>query len=263
MIDLHSHILPGVDDGSPDMETSLEMARQSIAAGVHTMVATPHVNERYPVDPLEIGEHVGRLNLALARAGIALAVLPGAEVAHTRAGELSDAQLRASCLGQLSAILVESPYTAVPFFDELIFELQLRGLRPVLAHPERCIMFQRDGRRVASLVERGVLCCVNSGSLAGRFGQTARRTAVGLLRAGLVHCVASDCHDTERRVPGVRAGLDSVRAEVPGIEQLAEWLTAEVPVALLAGSPLPPRPELPEQPRGRWWQKSRRAADPD
>jgi len=258
VIDLHTHILPAVDDGAPDMDVSLAMARAAVVAGVHTMVATPHVNERYDLDPMDIGEHVGRLNLTLARTGIALAVLPGAEVAHSRAGGLSDRDLRATCLGGHSALLIESPYTPSPFFDEFLFDLQLRGFRPVLAHPERCPMFQSDVDRVAALVARGILCSVNTGSLAGRFGRTARRTAVELLRRGLVHSLASDCHDTERRPPGLRDGLNAVRDDIPGIEVLGDWLTAEVPAALVAGAKLPPRPALPERPPSRWARVRRR-----
>lgn len=252
MIDLHTHILPAVDDGAPDMDAALAMARVSVDTGVHTMVATPHVNDRYALDPLAIGERVGHLNLALARAGVALGVLPGAEVSHTRAGELSDRQLRASCLGGHSALLVESPYASSPFFDELLFDLQLRSFRPVLAHPERCPMFQGDLDRLAGLVERGILCSINTGSLAGHFGRTVRRTAVELLRRGLAHSLASDCHNTDRRPPGLNAGIEAAQEQIPGAQAMAEWLTVSVPGALLDGSRLPERPALPEQPAGRW-----------
>ena len=255
---MHTHILPAVDDGSPDVDESLAMARRAVAAGVHTMVATPHVNDRYRLDPLDIGSHVGHLNLAIARAGIALAVLPGAEVAHTRAGALGERELRAACLAGSSALLVESPYSPAPFFDEFLFDLQLRGFRPILAHPERSTMFQADTNRLAALVERGVLCSINTGSLAGDFGRTVRNTAVELLRLGLVHTIASDCHDTEHRPPGLAAGLESVRDEIPGVDVLSGWLTFDAPAALLAGTPLPSRPSLPAEPPSLWQRMQRR-----
>jgi protein-tyrosine phosphatase len=252
VIDLHSHILPALDDGAPDIEASLEMARMAAADGVSTMVATPHVDERYGLDPPAIGEHVGHLNLAIARAGIALAVLPGAEVAATRAASLSGADLEAACLGDSRALLVESPYSTVPFFDELLFDLEVRGYRPVLAHPERCPMFQADLARLAELVERGMYCAVNGGSIAGRFGSKVHRFAISLLREGLVHAVASDCHDSVRRPPGLSAALADAEAEVPGAAALGDWLTNAVPAALLTDRPLPPRPPLPAEPRSRW-----------
>ncbi|MEA2444965.1 MAG: protein-tyrosine phosphatase [Thermoleophilales bacterium] len=252
MIDLHSHILPALDDGAADMEVSLEMARAAVADGVSTMVATPHVDDRYGLDPPDIGEHVGHLNLALARAGIALGVLPGAEVAHTRAAALSPASLLTACLGDSKALLVESPYTSVSFFDDLLFDLQVRGFRPVLAHPERCLMFQRDPDRLAALVDRGIYCTVNAGSLSGGFGRKVRQAAVVMLARGLVHSIASDSHDTERRPPGLSTALDGLEGEIPGITAQAAWLTNDVPAALLADKPLPPRPPLPVKPASRW-----------
>ena len=263
MIDIHSHILPGVDDGAPDLEVALGMARAAVADGISTMVATPHVDDRYGLDPPAIGEHVGRLNLALARAGIALAVLPGAEVAHTRAASLSDESLRAACLGHGTALLVESPYQSVSFFDDLIFDLQLRGFRPLLAHPERCVMFQTDPARLKALVGRGVYCCVNAGSLAGRFGTKAQRTAIGLVREGLVHSVASDCHDLKRRPPGLTENLQSAEAAVPGIGAQVEWLTNDAPSALVSDQPLPPRPDLPAAPPSGWKRLRRRRGAED
>jgi protein-tyrosine phosphatase len=252
MIDLHSHILPSLDDGAADMEVSLEMARAAVKDGVSTMVATPHVDDRYGLDPPDIGEQVGHLNLALARAGIALGVLPGAEVAHTRAASLSEEALHTACLGDSKALLIESPYTSVSFFDDLLFDLQVRGFRPVLAHPERCVMFQADPERLAALVERGVYCTINAGSLSGGFGRKVRQTAIGLLARGLVHSIASDCHDTERRPPGLNGALDGIDSEIPGIAAQARWLTNDVPAALLADKPLPPRPPLPAKPARRW-----------
>ena len=259
MIDLHSHILPALDDGAPDLDIALAMARAAVDDGISTMVATPHLDDRYGLDALAIGEHVGHLNLALARAGIALAVLPGAEVAHTRAASLDAPELRAACLGDSKALLVESPYTSVPFFDELVFDLQVRGFRPLLAHPERCAMFQDDIGRLEALVERGVYCAVNGGSIAGRFGHKVQRFAQALVRRGLVHCVASDCHDIKRRPPGLSKAFEDAEADIPGIGAQADWLTTAVPAALLGDKPLPPRPPLPEPPSGRWrpWGKRR------
>jgi protein-tyrosine phosphatase len=262
MIDLHSHILPALDDGAADMEVALEMARAAVADGVSTMVATPHVDDRYGLDPPSIGEQVGALNLALARAGIALGVLPGAEVAHMRAAALSEASLQTGCLGDSKALLVESPYTSVSFFDDVLFDLQVRGFRPVLAHPERSVMFQSDPDRLAALVERGVYCTINTGSLSGGFGRKVRQTAVALLARGLVHSIASDCHDTERRPPGLSGALEGVEGEIPGIGANARWLTNDVPAALLADKPLPPRPPLPESAPSAWRRlRRRRAAD--
>lgn len=251
MIDLHSHILPGIDDGSDDSETSLAMARVAVEDGIRTIVATPHVNADYDVDFGNIGQLVGELNILLARAEVPLAVLPGAEVAVSRVAEMTDADLKSVCLGDSSSVLVESPYArTVVFLDELLFDLQVRGFRPVLAHPERCPLFQKDIDRLRELVGRGVLCSVNASSMAGVFGSTVRRFVIRLLEEGLVHDVASDSHDPSRRPPSLMVGFDSAEGELPGILAQVEWFTEDAPAAILAGEPLPPRPNPPSRSSG-------------
>ncbi len=249
MIDLHSHILPGLDDGAGDIEVSMRMARIAVQEGVQTMVATPHVNFDYPIDADTIISRVGEMNVALARAGVALAVLPGAEISVARAAQLSDDDLKAFALARGKTVLIESPYIkGAGFIEELLFDLQLRGFQPLLAHPERCPMFQEDIERLQRLVVRDVMCSVNAQSLAGRFGTKARDTAHELVRRELVHDVASDSHDETRRPPGMRAGIAAAEDHVPGITELTEWLTRDAPGALLAGRSLPERPKRPEPP---------------
>lgn len=253
MIDLHSHILPDLDDGAGDMETSIVMARAAVRGGIQTMVATPHVNFDYAVDPEAIGAQVGALNVELARHELPLAVLPGAEVALSRLADLDDRTVRALCLGGGSCVLVESPYSrGVAFLEDLLFDLQLRGFQTLLAHPERCPIFQDQPDRLARLVERGVLCSVNTGSMAGRFGSTVRRFAIQLFRDELVHDVASDSHDEVRRPPDLRSGFEHVESELPGLSAQSEWFTQLAPAAILAGQPLPPRPRRPGSQKRAW-----------
>ena len=258
---MHSHILPGIDDGADDLEVALHMARAAVADGVSTMVATPHVDDRYGLDPVDIGRHVGNLNLAIARAGIALAVLPGAEIAHTRAASLSDSALRFACLGgHSSTLLIESPYQVVSFFEDLLFDLQVRGFRIVLAHPERSAMFQSDLDRLAGLVDRGIYCSVNAGALTGGFGTKAQKAALAMLHRDLVHTLASDCHDETRRPPGLRTALADAERVMPGQADLKAWLTEAVPAALVADKPLPPRPAKPPPAPSGWRRLGRRPA---
>lgn len=245
MIDLHSHILPGVDDGAPDGATSLAMARAAARDGVQTMVATPHINSTFDIDPQELAVRVGELNLVLAREEIPLAVLSGAEIAVERLDRLDDAVLRALSLGGGGCLLIESPYVrGATFVEDALFDLELRGMRALLAHPERSPMFQDSPERVEGLVARGVLCCVNVGSVEGRFGDSARRSSVELLRRGLVHAIASDAHDAEKRPPGLRTRLDAAAESLPGLNDMVEWLTSTGPWAILSGDPLPSAPRL-------------------
>ena len=259
VIDLHSHILPGLDDGAGDSEMSLAMARVAVDDGIRTIVATPHVNDAYNVDLEAIGRLAGELNVLFARAEIPLAVLAGAELAMTRVADMTDVDLTAASLGSGSSVLIESPYApTLAFLDELLFDLQVRGFRPVLAHPERCPAFQRDIDRLSQLVQRGVLCSVNAGSMAGMFGTRVRRFVLQLLREGLVHDVASDAHDPVRRPPALRLGFDRANSDLPGLAMQLGWFTDAAPAAILAGEPLPPRPEPPPRKPSGWRRVVRR-----
>jgi protein-tyrosine phosphatase len=249
MVDLHSHILPGLDDGAADLDASIQMAREAAGDGVHTIVATPHVNERYRYDLAEIERLTDELQGELERRGIPLAVLSGAEVALPMLDGLSDRELRSLCLGFGPSILIESPYgTAEAGIEERVLSLVRRGLQPVLAHPERCPLFQHEPDRVNSLVALGVVCSVNAGSLVGYFGGTVRQFALRLISEGLVHDVASDAHDHIVRAPRLTVGFEFADADLPGILAQRHWYTVAAPAAIVAGEPLPPRP-APPRPR--------------
>lgn len=242
VIDLHCHLLPALDDGPRDMETSLEMAQAALSEGIHTIVATPHVNLEYGIEGDLLRERVGELRAALSREQLPLSVVSGAEIAVARIAGLDDAQLQELCLGLSSYALVESPYVgAGSLIEQSVFDLQVRGFRPVLAHPERCPEFQRDIARLERLVERGVACSMNAGSIVGQFGQTVRRFAHRLVKRELVHNVSSDAHDPVKRPPALRVAFQAL--EIPlGNAALQRWLTSTVPAAILADEPLPPRP---------------------
>lgn len=256
MIDLHCHVLAGIDDGPATIEGSLEIARVAAERGTRTIVATPHVSHRYDNEPATIARLVERLNAELTGAGVELDVLAGAEVAITRASELAPATLTALTLGGGPWLLLEPPFTSVAIgLDRLVVELADEGRSILLAHPERCPAFQRDPRMLESLVRGGVLTSITAGSLVGRFGESVRRFALGLVEAELVHNVASDAHDPVQRAPGLAEEL--ARA---GLEPMTEWLTVQVPQALLAGADsLPPRPAFSfasaRASRGSWWRR--------
>jgi protein-tyrosine phosphatase len=259
VVDLHTHILPGVDDGAPDIETSMAMARTAVADGIRIMVATPHVNFEHKLEPGEVGRRVGELNLALAREGVPLAVLPGGEIALTRLTALEQDELRQVSLGAGPYLLVETPYAgAAPFLEDVLFDLDLRGFRTILAHPERCVMFETDRDRLARLVERGVLCSVNAGSIAGQFGRRVRDFTVHLFRDGLVHNVASDAHDDDIRRAELSWAFERLDGELPGISEQADWFTQAAPAAIVSGTSLPPLPEPPAPKRG--WMRGLRGA---
>jgi len=261
MIDLHCHILPGVDDGPVNMDFSLAMARAAVSVGTETVVATPHIRSDYDLDPDGIDGRVEELADALRAAGIPLSVLAGGEVAAAKAHELDDSTLTKLCLGSSSCILIETPLSRDSLgFEESVAELRARGFVVLLAHPERSPIFQRDPERIRALVHGGALCSVTASSLPGLSGRTARRLALRLIREGLVHNVTSDAHDHLHRPPlGLRRVLEDADHDVPGLGGQASWLTTDVPRALLADEELPPRPSRAPGPP-RWYRFPARSA---
>ena len=250
MIDLHSHILPGIDDGAPDLDASLAMARSAVAGGVDTIVATPHISTAYPNDPATFAERVRAVQAAIDDAGIGLRVQTGAEVNHALFGDLTDDELRSATLGGAGWILFEPSMAGpMPFIDRMIYDLQVKGFKILLAHPERIATFQRDIDTVEALVDRGCLCSITAGSISGQWGGPVKRFTQELFARGLVHNIASDAHDTERRPPDLRGALEALAAE--GYGALSDWLVADVPDAIVRGTPLPARPQVPR--RRRLW----------
>lgn len=251
MIDLHCHLLPGIDDGSPSMGVSIAMARAAVEGGVDAIVATPHVSRRYANDAASVAQRCAELQRALDDAGVALRVHSGAEISHAVVGELGDDALRASALGGGGYVLLEPPYTGpAPFIDRMVGRLHAKGFGVVLAHPERSGAFQRNIEVLEGLVDAGVLCSVTAGSISGQFGGTVKRFAQELFARGLVHNLASDAHDAEHRSPALRPALDKAVAELPGLEHALGWLTVEVPLAILAGEEVQGSPPVIEPRRG-------------
>jgi protein-tyrosine phosphatase len=245
VVDLHCHILPGLDDGPANLDFSLSMARAAVEAGTQLIVATPHIRADFDVDPTEIEPRVDLFNDRLQRERMPLRVLPGAEIGWASASDLDDIQLARLSLGSGGRVLLESPYGKKPVdLEGIIAGLAARGFQAVLAHPERCPLFQRDPARLRKLVAGGTLCSITAGSMLGSFGDTVRTFTIEMLRDGLVHDVASDAHDHIHRPPALVDGFEDVKAELPGIERHAAWYTVTSPVAILAGNPTPKAPEI-------------------
>lgn len=247
MIDIHCHILSGLDDGPSNLDFSLAMARAAVDSGTQMMVATPHIRADFDVNPHEIEPRVDALNERLEKDRLPLRILPGAEIGWATAPELDDSLLSKLCLGSGHYVLLESPYGKRPVdMEGVIAGLAERGFKSLLAHPERCPLFQRDIERLAAIVDAGALCSITAGSMTGRFGAPVKQFTADLLRRGLVHDVASDAHDHLHRPPGLMAGFSELEDEIPGLSRHAPWFTVTSPVAILAGNPLPARPQLEE-----------------
>jgi protein-tyrosine phosphatase len=250
VIDLHSHPLAGIDDGPVDAEGTAALARAAYDTGTRTIVATPHVSLAWPNTPATIRAAADAATRAVRDDGNPIEIVTGAEIAVAVAMDLAPEALAALSLGGGGALLLEPPLgPAGVGFDLVVRRLQLLGHRVVLAHPERCPTLRRDAALLRALVSDGVLCSVTAASFAGRFGRDARRFSHWMLEHDLIHDVASDAHDVIRRPPALREPLLS---EVPGLGGVLDWLTIDVPRAVLDGAPLPPRVPSPQRARGRW-----------
>ena len=239
MIDLHSHILPGLDDGARTLDDAIEIARAALADGITAIAATPHVREDYPTtaDAMEIG--VKQLRAAFERERIDLELLPGGEVSLEQLDRLSHDELRRFGLaGNPSYLLLETPYLDWPLpFGEIVSRLRSQGVTAVIAHPERNSAVQADLEKVAGLVRAGALIQVTAASLDGRLGSRPRACARKLVDAGLVHMVGSDAHAGGIREVGLSGAYHAIANP-----SLADWLMEEVPAAIVLGEELPPRP---------------------
>jgi protein-tyrosine phosphatase len=243
MIDLHCHVLPGIDDGPDDIESSVALVEAAAAAGTTVLAATPHARNDHPLVDLErlavgcaeVNQHVP--------AEWGIKVVPGAEVDLVWAQRASDEELRLASFGQRGTdLLLETPYGVLPdTFEDLLFQLTTRGYRILLAHPERNEAFQRDPMRLRALAERGVLIQITLPALLRSDRRSrSRGLAIDLVREGLAHNLASDAHSAGPwRSPNLRAGLDVLADVAPA---RAEWMVTDVPAAILAGQRIPPPP---------------------
>ncbi len=252
MIDTHCHILPGIDDGAPDRETAVAMARIAAADGVTTVVATPHVREGdwWNERPKVLGA-IAEFRRVLEDEGIPLEIAAGSEVhlAPRLPERVRDGRLLT--YGDAGRwLLLECPYRTRPVrIEETIFELKLAGITPVIAHPERTRWFLEDPSRWERMVELGALGQMTSSSLLGTFGKAIRALSEEWVRRGLVHVLGSDAHDPEYRPPALAAARDRW-AELAG-EEAARRATLDWPRAFLTGEPVEPPPPRPPDPRRR------------
>ncbi len=250
VIDLHAHVLPGLDDGPASLDEAAEMAAAAVAQGTRVMAATSHINRGFGLQPAELGAARAGLRERLATDGIGLDVVQGGEIALSRAPELTDDELHGLTLGGSRWLLLECPLSPrSAFMDPVVTDLRSRGFEILLAHPERSPTFMRQPGPLEQLIGIGALAQVTASAFTGDFGDIVRRAAFSMLERGLVHVLASDGHSPDHRPPDLRGALGVLeRRYDDGAEQF-EWMAAHAPGALLAGEPLPPRPAAPK-PRG-------------
>ncbi|MES5263878.1 CpsB/CapC family capsule biosynthesis tyrosine phosphatase [Priestia aryabhattai] len=216
MIDLHCHILPGIDDGALNEEISLKMAQKAVSEGIHTIVATPHhQNGRYLNEKKDIARDVQKLNALLQQEKLPLTILPGQEVRLY--GELledyrADKILTLNDTGKY--LFIEFPSSQVPHYaEQLLFDIQSKGLIPIIVHPERNRRLLEEPDLLYKFIKNGALAQVTAGSLTGRFGKKIKRFSHQLIQSNLVHFVSSDAHNLEGRPFYMREALQVIESE--------------------------------------------------
>jgi protein-tyrosine phosphatase len=202
MIDLHCHILPGIDDGPKTIKESLEIARIFEQAGYSHVVATPHAvpGTTWMPAPEKIRDRLDELNQAIAKAGIRLKVLPGMEIAlDPNIADLLD-HGKVQTLAGTSYILIEPPFQRFPLgWEQAFFAVLSKGFMVLLAHPERCAQLIAKPHLCDQLIESGVYFQANWDSFLGHHGRTTEKMAVYLATKGYIHCLATDSHDAAHR----------------------------------------------------------------
>jgi len=243
MVDIHHHLLPGLDDGSPNLETSVAMARMAWEDGITHVVATPHASGSWEFNPGENAAKLSTLRETLAEESIPLAVATGCDF-HLSYDNIKDAVAnpRKYTVNATQYLLVELPDVGLsPHLGEILFELRVAGMVPILTHPERNPTLQRDFKRLEAWMRDGLLVQVTANSVLGQMGKAAEQMAHKLLADRWVHFLATDAHNLERRPPKMRAACELV-AKRYGADY-AELLCTGNPTAVFEDKPLPDQPE--------------------
>ncbi|MBM4300384.1 MAG: hypothetical protein FJ121_02475 [Deltaproteobacteria bacterium] len=243
MIDIHAHILPGVDDGAKNWEQSLEMARMAVADGITVMVATPHLFKGRSTDLTQLNtkeiilQHVAQLRHRLSEERIPLELIPGCDfplgfeslklLDDGRALTINDAK---------RYLLLELPDTSLPpAIEEICFHLQARGITPIITHPERHLVMQEMPYKLKRLIDLGCLVQMTGNSLTGWFGRRVKKIARQFVKLGYIHLLATDAHDPKRRPPLLSAAVAELSRLVG--EKRARAMVSDIPGKIIAGEP--------------------------
>lgn len=241
MIDIHCHILPGMDDGPDSLEISLAMAEMAIADGITHIIATPHATQNYPFIPDLVRQRRDELQASF-QGQLILATGCDFHLSFENLQEIRSRPQRFT-LNQKNYLLVEFADFSIPAsLDQSLHELHLAGLRPIITHPERNPLIRSQPERLFKWLRQGCYVQVTAQSLLGRFGKSAQEVAEEWLDAGAVHFLASDAHNVTSRPLRLKEAFDEV-AKTRG-KEVAEALLIDNPKAVFEGRPLPYVPAL-------------------
>jgi protein-tyrosine phosphatase len=241
MIDIHHHLLFGLDDGSPDIETSLAMVDMAVGDGITHITCTPHANHRYHFDPVVNAQRFEELQQRL-DGKVTLGM--GCDF-HLSYDNIEDALKNRTkyTINQKQYLLVEFSDMLIPQgMTDTFYEMKIAGIHPIITHPERNQTIQRHTNRLIDWLREGCLAQITASSLTGRFGRTAQATAFSYLDKNWVHFIASDAHNLQSRPPIMSAAYKVIEDKYG--KETAERLCVTNPGAAFNGAELPPQPEM-------------------
>lgn len=251
MVDIHSHILPGLDDGARTLDDAVAMLRLAAESGTTDIVATPHANLEYKFDPELIDAKITELQAA---AGPVPRIHCGCDF-HLTLENIQDALEHTGkySINHKRYLLVEFSELLIPKTTQDIFDrLQGAGLTPIITHPERNVLLHTRSSQLQSWVENGALVQITAHSLLGGFGRSAKTVATELMNRNLVHFIASDAHDTKHRTPVLSEAYQHVEKNWGA--SVAETLFVAAPAAAVAGEPISMAGDNePAPPKRKWY----------
>lgn len=243
MIDIHAHILPGLDDGAKTWEQSLQMAQMAVEDGIKMMVATPHLFKSRIIDMKQVNpkeiilQHVDELRQKLLEEKIPLEIVPGCDfpLGFESLQLLDDG--RALTINDANRyLLLELPDTSLPpATEEICFHLQSKGITPIITHPERHMIFQEMPYKLKRLIDLGCLAQMTGNSLTGWFGRRVKKISRQLVKLGYIHVFATDAHDLKRRPPLLKQALTELSRLVGENRALA--MVSDIPAKIIHGEP--------------------------
>jgi protein-tyrosine phosphatase len=243
MIDIHAHILPGVDDGAKNWEESLEMAQIAVNDGTRVMVATPHLYKRKTPDPDQLNDkeiilqHVALFRQKLFEAAIPLEIIPGCDFPlGFESLKLLDAGRALTINDANRYLLLELPDISLPpATEDICFSLQSKGITPIITHPERHLILQESPHRLRRLIDLGCLVQMTANSLTGRFGRRVKKISQQLIKLGYIHLLATDAHSPKDRPPVLSQAVMELSRLIG--ENRARAMVHDLPGKIIAGEP--------------------------
>lgn len=214
MYDIHCHILPNVDDGASDIEEAVLMAKMAKENGIEAIFATPHYIEGAGYNSVDENKlELDKLNTELVKRGIDIKIYLGNEVYSTLNILMLLQEKKISTLNNSSYVLIELPMLEIPMYiDSMLYELQLKGIIPIIAHPERNAKIVEDPNILYKYVSKGVLAQLNLPSLLGAYGRKAKKTAEILVRNDMIHFVGTDAHKPKRGYCKIKECIDRLNS---------------------------------------------------